>query len=225
MDTTGPIVYIVDDDEAVRTSVATLCATVGISTMTYATAQEFLVGFDPDQRGAIVLDLRLAGINGLDLQQRLRQKNIATPVIIITGYGEVPTAVQAMKNGAFDFLEKPFNTHQLLSVLQKAIEYDADLCDRRRHWSDTQSRIRELTFREDQVMRLMLDGCDAAEVGEKLGINHKTAQFHRKNVLDKMGVDSVVGLLLLLKDMPLSRANGDTPRHPIRSRVCTVATG
>ena len=204
METSGPVVYIVDDDEAVSRSIAMLCGSVGIGARTYATAQEFLADLDNLRGGAIVLDMRLPGINGLDLQQRLRDRGVHTPVIIVTGYGEVPDAVRAIKGGAFDFLEKPLKEQPLLMAIQKAVEYDALRRQQRSRRSAVQSHLASLTSREHEILRLVLDGCNSRRMSERLGISRKTVDYHRKHLLRKMHADSVVGLLVLLKEAGLS---------------------
>ncbi len=216
--------YIVDDDEAVSLSIAMLCGSVGIGARTYATAQEFLADLDNLRGGAIVLDMRLPGINGLDLQQRLRGRGIHTPVIIITGYGEVPDAVRAIKGGVFDFMEKPFSEQRLLTAIQKAIEYDAAEQDRWARQSDVQSHLASLTGREHEMLRLVLDGCDSRQMSERLGIGRKTVDYHRKHLLQKMQATSAVGLLVTLREAGLSAMNVSPPQTPARRGVTAPAS-
>jgi len=222
VETSGPVVYIVDDDEAVRRSIAMLCGTVGIGARTYASAQEFLADLGHLHSGAIVMDMRLPGINGLDLQQRLRDRGIHVPVIIVTGYGEVPDAIRAIKGGAFDFLEKPLKEQDLLTAIQKAIEYDAVEREQRVRRSAVQSQLASLTSREREILRLILDGCNTRQTSERIGISRKTVDYHRKRLLRKMRADSVVGLLVLIKESGVSIEDTGPPGPRVAQSIAAA---
>jgi len=170
---------------------------------TFTSAQQFLGEYDSEQPGCLVLDVRMSGMSGLELQSRLKELAFEIPIIIITGHGDVPMAVEAMKAGALDFIEKPFRDQTLLDNIQKAIEVDARMRRNRKETRDVQSRIQNLTRREHQIMALLVLGKTNKTIAYELGISQKTVDFHRANILDKAGVDSVVELLRLTQKAKL----------------------
>jgi len=198
-----PVVFVVDDDEAVCRSLSVLIEDIGLEVRTFTSAQQFLGEYDSEQPGCLVLDVRMSGMSGLELQSRLKELAFEIPIIIITGHGDVPMAVEAMKAGALDFIEKPFRDQTLLDNIQKAIEVDARMRRNRKETRDVQSRIQNLTRREHQIMALLVLGKTNKTIAYELGISQKTVDFHRANILDKAGVDSVVELLRLTQKAKL----------------------
>ncbi|MBN2131896.1 MAG: response regulator transcription factor [Sedimentisphaerales bacterium] len=203
MENDHPVVFVVDDDEAVCQSLSVLIGDIGLEVRTFTSAQQFLGAYDPQQPGCLVLDVRMSGMSGLELQSRLKELGFEIPIIIITGHADVPMAVEAMKAGALDFIEKPFRDQILLDNIQKAIEVDAQTRRTRQESQDVQSRIQNLTRRERQIMDLLVLGKTNKTIAYELGISQKTVDFHRANILDKAGVDSVVELLRLTQKAKL----------------------
>jgi len=199
MDKSEPIVFVVDDDEAVCHSLRMLIETVGLEVQTYHSAQNFLDAYDPAQMGCLVLDVRMPGMSGPELQSKLTAQGINIPVIIITGYGDVPMAVQAIKAGAIDFIEKPFRDQVLLDNIQKAIELDAQNRHKQSERTDVETKIAILTPREREVMDLLVLGKSNKVIAYELGISQKTVGFHQAHILRKMGVGSVVELVRLMQ--------------------------
>lgn len=202
-----PTVFVVDDDPAVLRGLRLLMKSVKLNVETYLSAQEFLDDYDPAQPGCLLLDLRMPGISGLELQEILRTRSIPIPIIIITGYGEVPAAVQAMRKGAVDFLEKPFNDQVLLDHVQKAIAEDAQIRQQRAEQEAVLARLALLTPREREVMDLVIAGKSNKVIASQLGISPKTVEFHRSHIMKKMKADSVAGLVALVisaaKEQPI----------------------
>ena len=202
-----PTVFVVDDDPAVLRGLRLLMKSVKLNVETYLSAQEFLDDYDPAQPGCLLLDLRMPGISGLELQEILRTRNIPIPIIIITGYGEVSAAVQAMQKGAVDFLEKPFNDQVLVDQIQKAIAEDAQIRQQRAEQEAVLARLALLTPREREVMDLVIAGKSNKVIASQLGISPKTVEFHRSHIMKKMKVGSVAELVALVisaaKEQPI----------------------
>jgi len=202
-----PLVFVVDDDEAARDSLGWLVRSVGLEVTTAASAAEFLARFDPDQPGCLVLDIRMPGMSGLELLTRLQEMGASLPVIIITGHGDVPMAVRALKAGAMEFFEKPFNDQVLLDCIQKAIHKDAE---RRVHLQGQRmvaERYEQLTPREREVMGAVVEGLANKEISRKLDISIKTVEAHRARIMDKMEA----GSLSQLVRMALTLESGRQP--------------
>ena len=197
MNESAPIVFIVDDDEAVCQSLKMLAETVGLNVQTYGTAEAFLDAYDPAQAGCLVLDVRMPGMSGLELQSKLAEGGIGIPIIIISGHGDVSMAVEAMKAGAVDFIEKPFRDQTLLDSIQKATEIDARKRHEKLQQADIENKMALLTPREREIMDLLVTGKSNKTIAYELGINLKTVHFHRAHILEKMGVDSVPQLVRL----------------------------
>ncbi|MDY0356209.1 MAG: response regulator [Sedimentisphaerales bacterium] len=197
MSSANPIVFVVDDDEAICQSLRLLIEDIGLAVRTFSGARQFLDHYDSSQPGCLVLDVRMSGMSGIELQARLNELNVAIPTIIITGHGDVPMAVETMKAGAIDFIEKPFRDQVLLDSVQRAIELDRRIRATREHTRGFQSRIEGLTRRERQVMDLLILGKSNKVIAYELGISSKTVDFHRTNILDKAEVASVVELVRL----------------------------
>lgn len=190
-----PIVYIVDDDEAMRTSLKWLIESVGLRVLTFASAQAFLAADAPSHAGCLVVDVRMPGMSGLDLQAHLAKRDCRLPVIIITGHGDVAMAVRAMKAGALDFIEKPFNDETLLNSIQRGLDLDATQRRQRLRRADIAARLAQLTPREQEVMALVTDGRANKEIAATLGVSAKTVEAHRARVMDKMQAASLADLV------------------------------
>ncbi len=190
-----PTVFIVDDDPSVLKGLCLLMKSVKLNVETYSSAQEFLDSYKPDQPGCLLIDMRMPGISGLELQEILHSRNILIPTIIITGYGEVTDAVQAMKKGAIDFIEKPFNGQYLLDQVHKSIAKDAQIRKKQAQQQVVLASLALLTPREREVMDLVIAGKANKNIARELGLSIKTVEFHRAHMMKKMKVDSVAELV------------------------------
>lgn len=190
-----PTVFVVDDDEAIRKALSLLLKSVNIISETYESAQEFLDAYDPSRPGCLVLDVRMPGMSGLDLQKHLADKGITIPIVIITGHGDVPMAVEAVKMGAVEFIEKPFRDQVLLESVQKGINLDAELRVDAAERAKIAERLDQLTTREKQVMELVVAGKPNKAIASELELSQKTVEFHRAHVMEKSGANSVAELV------------------------------
>ena len=191
----GPTVFVVDDDQAVRECVRRLVESVHLHAETFSSADEFLKAYNPVCLGCLVVDVRMPGMSGLELQQRLVDLGYALPVILLSGYGDVSVAVRAMKAGAVSFLEKPFNDHLLLDTIREAIEKDAQNRHDLAMAAEIQARIDRLTPREHQVMDLLVDGNISKAVAAKLRLSPKTVEVHRAHVMKKLEAKTIADLI------------------------------
>ena len=194
-DQRGPTIYVVDDDDGMRTALGALLTTVGYRTTLFGRPSEFLARFKSDEPGCLVLDIRMPEMSGLELQQQLNRAGVMLPVIFITGHGDVPMAVQAMKDGAFQFIQKPFRDQELLDHINHALKYDADNRKDVARRADTQRRLESLTPRERQVMDLVVEGEANKVMAIDLGLSERTVEIHRARVMEKMGARSVAHLV------------------------------
>ena len=190
-------VFVVDDDPAIRESLRWLIESVGLTVKVFPTAQEFLEGYDPTTPGCLVLDVRMPGMSGLDLQTELSTRKIGIPIIIITGHAEVPVAVRALKAGAMDFIEKPFSDQLLLDRIRRAIELDEEVRRVQSQRREVAARLAQLTPREREVMELVIAGKPNKVIASELGLSPKTVEVHRAHVMKKMRVDSLADLVRL----------------------------
>lgn len=194
-------VFIVDDDEAVRNSLRLLVKSVGLTAATFASAQEFLSSYDPSHPGCLVLDVRMPGMSGIELQQHLNLRGAVIPVIFITGHGDIPMAVEAMQQGAFDFLQKPFRDQDLIDRIQRALEKDrasrVELSERQR----IRERRDSLTPREREVLELVTSGKPNKVMAADLGLSQRTVEIHRARVMEKMGASSLAQLVRMVLDL------------------------
>lgn len=190
-----PLIHLVDDDAAVREALARLIGTVGLRVQGWADPQAFLDGFDREAIGAIVLDLRMPGIGGLAVLERLVAAGVDQPVILLTGHGTVDLCRRAFKSGAAEFLEKPVDDEQLLETLQNAVR--AHVRSRERHRADQQARERhaQLSAREREVLGLIVEGLTNKEIGRALGLSPRTVETHRANLFAKLGAESLAQLI------------------------------
>jgi FixJ family two-component response regulator len=189
------VVHVVDDDAAVRDSLRWLMDSVGLPVMTYASGEAFLEVITPEQPGCVVIDLRMPGLSGLDVHQRLCERGCELPVILISGHGDVPVAVRALKSGVADFIEKPFSDQELLDCVQQALRRDAENRRRMLHLDELLSHYHTLTPRELDVLRLVVDGFSNKAISASLGISLKTVETHRARVMEKMAAGSVSELV------------------------------
>ena len=207
---TVPTVFVVDDDEAVRGGLKTLLQSIGLRVQVYASAQDFLAGYHPEAPGCLVLDIRMPGMGGLDLQERLAQQGVRLPIIFLTGHGDVPAAVRALKAGAMDFLEKPFNSQVLLDRVQQAILRDAEARSRSAEESRIADRLATLTAREHEVLHMLIAGKANKVIAMDLEISERTVEFHRGKIMKKMQARSLAELI----NMVHTPALGSDPRTP-----------
>ncbi|WP_129644565.1 response regulator transcription factor [Peristeroidobacter agariperforans] len=190
-----PTIYIVDDDDGMRRALSVLMSTVGYNAVTFERAAEFLQKLDPNQPGCLVLDVRMPEMSGLEVQQQLNRSGSMLPVILITGHGDIPMAVQAMKDGAFDFLQKPFRDQDLLDRINGALKQDAENRETVERHADLKRRSESLTPREREVMALVVDGRANKVIAIDLGLSERTVEIHRANVMEKMQARSVAHLV------------------------------
>jgi two-component system response regulator FixJ len=190
-----PTVFIVDDDQAVARSLRWLIESVRLKVETFASAQAFLDGYDAAKPGCLVLDVRMPGMSGIELQERLTAQRIRVPIIFITGHGDVQMAVRAVQAGAFDFIEKPFNDQDLLDRMQRAISFDSERRERDTQRAQLGALFTSLTPREREVMDLVVEGMSNKAVANTLGLSAKTVEVHRAKVMEKMNARSVSDLV------------------------------
>ncbi len=207
---TIPTVFVVDDDQAVRDSLRWLIESINLKVETYCSATDFINNYDPDRRGCLILDVRMPGMSGLDLHEKLLSEQIRIPIIFITGHGDVPMAVRAMKSGAVDFIGKPFNDQALLDRIQQAIELDNMNRIRDREREEVTARWRKLTPRERQVMELVVSGKSNKAIAAMLGVSSKTVEAHRAKFMEKMQVNSLPDLMRVTLTHDLPRAENHT---------------
>jgi len=188
-------VFVVDDDVAMRRSLENLIRSVGLRVEAFASAQDFLRSRREDVAGCLVLDVRLPGLSGLDLQKRMAEADIEIPIIFITGHGDIPMTVQAMKAGAVEFLPKPFRDQELLDAIQQALERDRKAHEQRTEIEGLRRRFDSLTPREREVMALMVAGLLNKQMAGELGASETTVKIHRRHVMEKMGAGSLAELV------------------------------
>ena len=194
-------VFIVDDDDAVRSSLRLLLKSVGLQATAFPSARDYLAAWDPDQPGCLVLDVRMPGMSGLELQEELNRRGAIVPVIFITGHGDIPMAVEAMQHGAFDFLQKPFRDQDLIDRIQKATERDAANRAQLREKEQIRIRYESLTPREREVLTLVTAGKANKVMAGDLGVSQRTVEIHRARVMEKMHAASLAQLVRMVMDL------------------------
>jgi two-component system, LuxR family, response regulator FixJ len=192
------IVFVVDDDDAVRNSLRLLLKSAGLAAEISASAAEFLAAYDPVQPGCVILDVRMPGMSGLEMQHELTMRGATIPVIFITGHGDIPMAVEAMQHGAFDFLQKPFRDSDLLERVQRALARDAQNRTRLRHTDHIRERLASLSPREREVLELVTQGKANKMVAGDLGVSQRTVEIHRAHVMQKMEAGSLAELVRMM---------------------------
>lgn len=193
-------VFIVDDDDAVRKSLALLMQSAGLLVESFASAHEFLTRYDAYQPGCVVLDVRMPEMTGLELQEYLNVHGAIIPVIFITGHGDVPMAVEAMRAGAYDFLQKPFLDHELLDRVRHALDHDRSNRMRLQQHDAIQERLVSLTPREREILNLVTSGKANKVMAAELGVSQRTVEIHRARVMEKMGASSLAQLVRMVMD-------------------------
>lgn len=193
----SPTAFVVEDDESIRTLWRWLMESNGIAVRTFTSANEFIREFRPGVPGCLVLDLRLPGMNGLELQGYLKENGIDIPIVFVTAHGDVRTAVTAIQQGAVDFIEKPFSYREAVAIVQKAFQRDAERRERQARQAEAAARLATLTERERAVLRCVIAGKPNKVIADELEISIKTVEFHRAKLMEKMAVDSVAGLVQL----------------------------
>ena len=212
-----PTVYVVDDDQATRKSLRWLVETLGVPVQTFHSGASFLDSYDPLQPGCLILDVMMGGMSGLDLQKELNERKIEIPVIVLTGYGDVPTAVRALKNGAVEFLEKPFDGEVLLEQVRRALEVDALRRRERDAGEVVRTRLSRLTPREMEILKLVVEGLSSKEIANKLDVSFKTVEAHRAKIMRKMeasGVAQLVRMVVSNTDIGDESAVGELDESP-----------
>lgn len=195
---TGASVQIVDDEEAIRDSLAWLLMSRGIPSRVYASGEAFLEAWSPNLRGIIILDIRMEGLSGIEVLDRLISQGARQPIVILSGHGDVPAAVAALKTGAVDFLEKPFNDNQMVDRVIELLAIEAERFASRKSHGATRERLASLSDREREVMELMIKGRLNKQIAGDLGIAMRTVEVHRARILEKMGVRNGIELGALL---------------------------
>ncbi len=206
----APHICVVDDDAGVRSSLRLLLKSLGLATTAYDSAASFLASYDSEQPGCLLLDIRMAGMSGLELQQVLNQRGCLTPTIFITGHADVPMAVEAMQQGAFHFLQKPFRDQELLDCVQRAIAKDRSIREQLRSNEVIHQRLDTLTPREHDVLELVTAGAANKMIAHKLGISQRTVEIHRARVMEKMHAQSLAELVhMILRTDPQRAAHAN----------------
>lgn len=196
-----PTIFVVDDDEAMRDSIHWLLESVNLDTRMFSCASDFVASCEPDEEGCLLLDIRMPGMSGMELLEVLKYSGIALPVIIITGHGDVPMAVRALKHGAFDFIQKPFNAQDLLDRINAALELDRESRRRAQEIERRRAYFAVLTERETEVVEFLVAGDSSKVIAQKLNISPKTVDIHRANIMRKLNVRSVVEIAQLWLDL------------------------
>jgi RNA polymerase sigma factor (sigma-70 family) len=198
------VVFVIDDDPSMRTAIKELIEAVGMSCQTFGTGQELLGATLPDVPSSLVLDVRLPGLSGLNLQRELTERGINMPIIFITGHGDIPMSVQAMKAGAVEFLTKPFRDQDLLDAIEQGIERDRSARKQLTEIRDLRERFESITPRERDVMRLVVSGLLNKQIAAELDISEKTVNVHRSQVMQKMRADSLAQLVRMSEKLDLN---------------------
>ena len=191
----NPLIHVVDDDDAMRDSLVWLLDGNRFTVRTYVSGEEFLARRETSTPACVILDIRMPGISGVEVHEQLMRSGVSTPVIFITGHGDVPMAVDAIKRGAFDFLEKPFNEQKLLGVIERALEADAQAADVSAAQAHLASRLARLSPREREVLDLVVAGKMNKTIADAMTISIKTVEAHRAKVMEKMGARSLAELV------------------------------
>jgi RNA polymerase sigma factor (sigma-70 family) len=197
------IVFVIDDDPSIREAIKSLIKSVGVRVETFGSAKEFLGSRRPDSPACLVLDVRMPGLSGLDLQRELAEANIRIPIIFITGHGDIPMSVRAMKAGAVEFLTKPFRDQDLLDAIAQAIDRDREARQQQAGMADLRQCFEQLTPREREVMEQVVTGLLNKQIAARLGISEITIKLHRHQVMQKMKADSLAELVRMAEKLEI----------------------
>ena len=198
-----PIVYVIDDDQDIRNSLTWLLDSVQLETKTFSSATEFLNYPRPNTPACLILDIRMRGMSGLQLQQQLNQQKAYIPIIFMTGHGDIPMSVNAMKAGAFDFLEKPFNPQHMLNQIQACLQQAEQDFVASENRKQQLLKLKSLSPRENEIINLLVDGLSSKHIAQMLNISHKTVEIHRTHIRQKLGTESIaqiVNMVLMCRE-------------------------
>lgn len=195
-----PIVCVVEDDPALRSLITALTASIGVNSRAFQSADKFLEHYDPRQPGCLVLDIFMPGMSGLELQDELNRRGAVIPVIFITGHADVASAVAAVRNGAFNFLQKPFRNSELIANVREALELDRRSREMLAQQDAIRDRLASLTRREREVLELIVQGLASKVMAEEMGLSKRTVELHRSRIMDKMGASSIAQLVRMFMD-------------------------
>jgi RNA polymerase sigma factor (sigma-70 family) len=196
-----PVVFVVDDDPSVRSTLKFLIGTVGLHVETFDSAEAVLQKLSPETAGCLVLDVRLRGLSGLDLQHELAARNCQVPIVFITGHGDIPMSVRAMKAGAIEFLTKPFRDQDLLDAVRIALERDRIRREQKKEITGLQQRLDSLTAREREVISMVVAGKLNKQIADQLGTSENTIKVHRSKVMEKMQAQSLAELVVMMETL------------------------
>ncbi|MCB9898212.1 MAG: response regulator transcription factor [Planctomycetes bacterium] len=194
------VVWVVEDDESMRESLVTTLASTRTDVRSFESGRDFLEAFDPGRPGCVVLDMRMPGVSGLEVHKVLVERGAEVPVVFVTGYADVAVAVEAMRHGAFDFVEKPFEADDILERVEAALHHGRREFQRVRRRNVARQRIEMLTAREREVLEFVAGGLSNKEIAESLGISRRTVEVHRNHLMTKMGTGNVVELVTMFRD-------------------------
>lgn len=200
MNTTNATVFIIDDDQAIRDSLSLMIEQENIDVQTFESAEAFLNAYQPECRGCAIIDIRMHGMNGIELQEVLLKRNVLLPVIFLTGHGDIPMSVKAMKAGAVDFLTKPVSREKLMIAVRSAIQKSERVLIEYAHHKEALSRIHELTDRERDVMLLAVQGHPNKYIARQLGISHRTVEIHKSKIMFKTGAINLLDLARIVHE-------------------------